>query len=262
MKKFILTESQIKYLKEYINQLQIPFEEFGDEYGKENYDYYLDYLEEVGTYGVLPPSDMSKAELYEEFRNHMYDVFHFLLTLRINRFLDENPQYYTGNKKEYKNLYGNALLAKITDEGLDKLANHYFDFKKIINSLTFNEKGLIYVERVISVNIPIKERPSKKTFHYFKKGYKTLGTHWTWKQGGAEEFRKTDYFEEKQNCFIFKGFVDPKSVDIDGTLRANNSFPNECELTLKRNEPIQINEIIWLEENKKLPLHQPIIVKA
>lgn len=261
-KKIILKENQINVLKEYFNQLQIPFEEFGDENGKENYDYYLDYLEEVGTYGELPPSDMSKLELYEEFRIRMFNMFSFLSTLEIKKFLDENPQYYTGTKKEYKNLYGNALLAKITDEGLDKLANHYFDVKKIINSLTFNEKGLIYVERVISVNFPLKERPSEKTFHYFKKAHKTFGTYWTWKKGGAEEFRKTDYFKEKQNCFIFKGFVDPKSVNVDGTLKANNTYPNECELTLKRNEPIQINEIIWLEEYKKLPLQHPIIVKT
>ena len=44
MKKFILTENQIKYLKEHIRQLQIPFEEFGDEYGKEPYDYYMDFI--------------------------------------------------------------------------------------------------------------------------------------------------------------------------------------------------------------------------
>lgn len=261
-KKIILKEKQINVLKEYFNQLQIPFEEFGDENGKENYDYYLDYLEEVGTYGELPPSNMSKINLYEELDNRIFSLFNFLSTLEIINFIKKNPQYYTGTKKEIKSLYGNKLLAKITDEGLKILAKQLFDTRTFINSLTFNEKGLIYVERVISVNFPLKERPSEKTFHYFKKAHKTFGTYWTWKKGGAEEFRKTDYFKEKQNCFIFKGFVDPKSINVDGTLRANNSYPNECELTLKRNEPIQINEIIWLEENKKLPLNQPIIVQT
>ena len=262
MKKFILTESQIKYLKEYINQLQIPFNEFGDENGKENYDYYLDFIENVGKYGELPPSTITKQELVHKLNDRIFTIFDNFSSLELVKFINQNQQYYLGDINEINHLMSNQLLNQISDEGLTKLVNQTFNTEKFVDSLTFNEKGLIYVERVISVNFPLKERPSKKTFTYFNHQFRHFGKYWTWKKGGGETFSKSIYYKEKQNSFIFKGFVDPKSIDIDGTLRANGVYPDEHELTLHWCEPIQINEIIWLEEYKKLPLHQPIIVQT
>ena len=142
-KNIILTEGQMKLIKEYINQLQIPFEEFGDENGKENYDYYLDYIEEVGQYGTLPPSTISKEDMIKDYKERLFHVYHDIN--EVEEFIMNNPQYYQGDLSDIGQSSQYMLLSKLTREGYYKLVDSCFDVENIVNQFILNENGLIYV---------------------------------------------------------------------------------------------------------------------
>lgn len=59
-----LTESQLLTLKEYHTQTSFNFDDEGNGfYGKHNWEHFVDYLEGMGKYGTLPPSDCSYRDL-------------------------------------------------------------------------------------------------------------------------------------------------------------------------------------------------------
>ena len=247
MTKFILTENQINVLKEYINQLQIPFEEFGDEYGKENYDYYLDYIEKISKPGTLPNFNSDYNTIYKTLTNSITfrNVEAYVNSVSINDFKKINSQ------KELVSFF----------------EKYFFKIDDFLNQIQFTKNGLIYVERIVSIDFLVKGNTggfirNKEIYDTLLKKYKNIGTHWSYLKGGADDFSKNDDYNFSFNSFVFKGFVSPKDVDWSCSLFYNVQFPNEHELNINENAVIQINEIIWLEKNKKLPLHQPIIVKA
>lgn len=291
MKKFILTENQINVLKEYINQLQIPFEEFGDEYGKEPYDYYMDFIEEVGEKGTLPPSNTKMTDILE---NIIYSdiLFNVLVTFidmggslfdyGMIEFIENNPNCFeieiTEDDIDNKNEYW--FLKSLTKNGLYKFFISAFGtiYQNLLSKLTFNENDLIYIERVVSIPFYPKYRPTTKSYltqqqfdnetrqHAYgnmKTNYSNFGTHWSWKHGGATDFSRNSDFERKTSALIFKGLVNPNGVDWEDTiLNSMINYQYEHELTLKYHTNVQINEIEWLGGGANLPLHQPIIVKA
>ena len=267
-KKVILKENQINVLKEYFNQLQIPFEEFGDENGKENYDYYIDYLEKIGKYGTLPPSNISKEKIskcfeYEisnyDFSNYDSDYFDYLL----KQYKTDCPSLYDIDESELQDIDDDYLFEYLTPEGHVELYNDLAENGYFYETFDVNENGLIYVERVVSLDFdPKSEKSSERTYYNLKRDYDYIGTHWSYLKGGAEDFSHSGDFLRKQTSFIFKGYVSPKSIDFRNTVGNNLYYPEEHELTIENAEPIQINEIIWCKTNQKLPLQQPIIIKA
>ena len=175
MKKFILTESQIKYLKEHIRQLHIPFEEFGgDERGKVPYEYYMDYIESIGQYGTLKPKPFDKKNALEE----MEESITYLINMFAAQwdfysdnesFIKDNiikhPEYFKDVNK-FKNFYYNTTDTNqsmniqdfnnffcasndLTDIG----KKAYFIFyagddcfiSELLDDFDFNEKGQVYV---------------------------------------------------------------------------------------------------------------------
>jgi len=314
-KKIILKENQINVLKEYINQLQIPFEEFGDEYGKEPYDYYMDFIEEVSEKGTLPPSNITIYDILKYiinqdgfflcvfntlYNNQDYELFadniFYLMENEpycFNRkFTQQEITFYENNfEKQYEkilNCFTKKGLYRLFEKSFGSLLVNEKKFKNnelkgnegLLNKLIINENGLIYVERVVSIPFNPKYHPKyaygygydksssdslkrHKAYYQMKHFFSHFGTCWTWLKNGGENFAKSDFFTEKDSSLVFKGFVNPKDVNWASTLiNSLVEYTDEYELTINEGADIQINEIIWLEENKKLPLHQPIIVKA
>ena len=69
-KQIILTESQLLKLKEYHDQQVFNFDDNGNAYFKKNnWEHYIDYLEEIGTYGTLPASNWDKYDVSNAIEN-------------------------------------------------------------------------------------------------------------------------------------------------------------------------------------------------
>jgi hypothetical protein len=63
-KKIIVNENQLLVLKEYHNQLVFNFDKEGNPYyKKDNWQNYVDFLEEIGYYGTLPASEWSRDDI-------------------------------------------------------------------------------------------------------------------------------------------------------------------------------------------------------
>jgi hypothetical protein len=64
-KKVIVNESQLLALKEYHDQLVFNFDDEGNPYYKKNnWEHYVDFLEEIGKPGTLPQSQWGEDEIY------------------------------------------------------------------------------------------------------------------------------------------------------------------------------------------------------
>lgn len=69
-KKIIISESQLLVLKEYHDQQVFNFDDNGNAYfRKNNWEHYIDYLEEIGTYGILPASNWDKYDVSNAIEN-------------------------------------------------------------------------------------------------------------------------------------------------------------------------------------------------
>jgi hypothetical protein len=74
-KKVIMVESQLLLLKEYHAQQVFNFDDSGNAYfEKNNWQHYIDYLEEIGTYGMLPASQWDKAYVSKAIENAKENV--------------------------------------------------------------------------------------------------------------------------------------------------------------------------------------------
>ena len=64
-KKVLIDENHLKLLKEYHNQQVFNFDTNGNAYFKKNnWEHYVDYLENIGNYGILPPSEWDKEDIW------------------------------------------------------------------------------------------------------------------------------------------------------------------------------------------------------
>lgn len=266
-KSIILTEEQIKLLKEYRNELNIPFEEYGG--GKQMYEHYLDYLEKIGTYGELPPSNM---------KNISRMVYRMLEGKKPSDFIDDydrisqimswvltsaDYESYFINPEEAQNCCEEELCEEmLTEEGnLEVLMSALCD-EGFPDKLIINDKGLIYIERVIGVDDILS---NKDIYYEYVDQWKNLGECWSWAKGGAISFG-SDNVSKNYDWFILHGWVRPEDVDWDTTIRCNaDCLYYERELRLNYNAPIQIDRIECKGTNINgcnLPLKKPIILHA
>jgi len=106
------------------------------------------------------------------------------------------------------------------------------------------ERGLIKIERVIDITSS------------FAKYKGNIGKYWTFIEGAGDSYGASSY----KNNITICALVDPKDVDWGETMAANLSDPDECELTLNEDAPIQITKI--LDVNRKLIIEKNILYKA
>lgn len=287
-KKIYISEEAIKTLYEDYRQLKIPFKnDSGKGYDyKENYELFIDWLESIGKYGRLEPytGDESYEEMidnliepaYVEYMNEwdadaavfifIFDCMfadarndgtiedYFILPDEIINNADE-----IGNLSDELNLDGNISDAYdyLTDEGKKIFREESFEeFKNIVYNgpyyLELDDRGLIYVEREISVpdifNTQYDKKTSPEEDDYFKlltKIYKGIGNCWSWKREGGEAYNAHCFGDIKTDFVVLKGWVSPESVNWVDTMQINVQMSNEeNELRLHKGAIVEVDEII------------------
>lgn len=107
------------------------------------------------------------------------------------------------------------------------------------------ERGLIKIERVISLDSS------------FSKYKGNIGIYWTYIEGMGDSHGAVG---SSRNNITICALVDPKDVNWEETIAANIIDPDEYELTLNEDAPIQITTI--LDKDRKEIYKKNILYKA
>ena len=267
-----------KRILEYRNQLNIPFEEFGG--GKQSYEHYLDYLENIGTFGQLPPSKLSvedamaQAIPYANASNHIGEdlVYEFCqMVVNSSTLSNEQKQDYFNNFEyvctQINDNFQNPDLdfeRDLTNDGKQAYFEYYYE-NGFPDDLTINDNGLIYIERSIQLRDMASPYSNRDIYPNYSQRYKNLGVCWSWAEGGGSDFADDNLDANSSPIFILQGWVRPEDVDWPSTIELNSDVLGfERELRLKKDAPIQLERIYWENITKliPLPLKNSIIVRA
>ena len=280
-KKIYIKENQLNLLKEYRNQLTIPFDGVN---GKYNYEHFIDYLENIGTYGVLEQT--SKPKINDFVDDNIIKSFNFYLEEMDEDFNDKFIDFIKSKSNNLNNIfsipnyteyiedeyYDDLMDYYLSDYGKQEWKNYLFDiFEDEIYYWGFperikqNERGLIIIERAITVpdllnkSYSIYGERNNDFYNFLNKRYDDgIGCYWSWYEG--KPYCGGSY--DKSQTIYLKGCVDPINVDWDETIaKQAYSLNEEMEIKIKPQSPIEISEIITTN-GKHLPLKKPIIVKA
>lgn len=276
-----------RVLREYHKgqQLMLPFDGNDEPY---NYMQFIEYIENIGTYGTIN----KPAKSFEECINnpellekcgiaslHMNPWNGFDAWL-VNNFLKSiEDEYGTGIYSEefspadtYE--YDDSLFENMPDEEfLNIFKNRKLISQELIkrgrealrifyNDCTTNELGQIYCERVIDLP-KLLERFSVNGQDFYQtvsKEFSGIGDCWTWSNGAGESYNTM--IINGTNVSL-KGWVNPENVDWEACIELENM--DEYELRLYSNIPVQIDEIEVIEGNnrgKRLPLKGSIVVRT
>jgi hypothetical protein len=278
-------------IKEYHKgqQLILPFDGNDEPY---NYMQFIEWLEEVGKYGKLPSApnglndvfenteilrDMGISSFYygtgEEFdADGYYDFMCDFIKMNgegvlvdgynADRILDEigcvedTASFLT---KEGVELWKNAIIEK---------GRQWSQWWKN-SSLTVNENGLIYCERMIGLEPIMKRYHAPEEFNnqdYYqmlKSDYSGIGECWSYARGGGRIY--FDYYGTQE--VLLKGWVSPSDVDWGSTVSLDSM--NEEELRLGYNATVQIDSIeIWTNDEDgnygkhNLPLKGSLLISV
>ena len=281
-KTIFINENQLNILKEYRNQLILPFD--GDD-RKMNYEHFVDWLEEIGTYGKLPQStaniesliENNTQEAYESFINwedSTYDSFFDFMNICIDKQEDIYSLFDVDTEsideilesKDYWQLYD--YLNNVGEQEFEKFRKDNFNqlLEDFIGMYQINDRGLLYVERAIE--IPMITDKTFKTYsgvkndlyNFLQDNYGNhIGQYWSWYRGKVQS---SGGYYSKTNNILICGYVAPESVDWEETIaKQAYGLRDEKEIFINYNEPIEITNI-KVGNNKSLPLNGPIIVKA
>ena len=305
-KKITLTENQLLILKEYYNQTTFNFDKEGNAYFKKNnWQLYIDYLEEIGKYGTLPRSEWGYNEIVESIRaeqniitpnesdiyesdyadmfakltyeslfedDDVYDVFEPTVADMLTSFKnEENPTTYnelynfledkdileSTSEFEYMHtIYGSNKFQEMVNEAFTSEADDLAD------CLTINERGLVYMEREITMpkfdSPEFKSGRYKDYFKHLMDSYYGIGECFTWQKNNGEAYCG-NHFEGGTTHVTLKCWVDPKDINWFETVYRN------C-YTLKDEAEIYINytdakiELFEVDINGRNALQHPIIV--
>lgn len=221
-----------KVLLEYSNEPRLPFD--GGKFGKKNEsEQFLDWLEDFGKYGELPPSNMT----FEEGVKSGYDV---ALKWFIDNGLicpfeeaheDETPEEYYWNK--FRNLLR---------------SNGFLRGSATWKGPQFDDRGLMYVERAIKLPFEVNDESNQNIYSNLVKSYQNnIGGCWTWFKGGANAYCAT----AKGTTVIFKGYIRLEDIDWVETDYINGYDMNgEREIRVKPNAKIELFDV---DTNFKIP---------
>lgn len=296
-KTIYLNERQIKLLKEYHGDLNIPFNHPDQPYDpKLNYEHFIDFLEDIGKYGTLEPSGMDEYEINRmiahDSRNvtvkecdsfadlSEYNELEYAFSEFVDEYgINEEMFYKNGDKivrdvswcNRYDELDILGIYYSFTEDNEKLFDNIFSDIlsKKISSNinLTVDKRGLIYVERMISMpNALLNNIESQNYEDYYRllsDTYNSIGECWSFDKGSAEAYC-ANYYGKDNTYITLKGYVSPTSVNWMGTYSLNFVNPEEFELRLNNDCIVEIDEITTTINGKgvKLPLKGPILVHA
>lgn len=89
-KKIALTEAQLKILKEYRNQTVFNFDDEGNPYfAKDNWQHFIDFLEDIGDYGYLPNSGYKMEDIEKIVKDNYDEAYSYKTQFDYNEEDDE-----------------------------------------------------------------------------------------------------------------------------------------------------------------------------
>ena len=143
--------------------------------------------------------------------------------------------------KPLSEYYGNALNTayKWACESVDGVERYGFVYFKhnfvvdVLNNLTFNKRGLIYVERSIDLDI-------SKGFDNLQ--FKSIGECWSWKKGNARSYCSDYSLHDNNICqIIICGYVHPNSIDWIETIYINSyKMKGETEIRMNNDALVEV----------------------
>ena len=202
-----------------------------------------------------------KDYIIESHQSYVDDFIDFLLKNSKEGELKHNSKSYYDYFNEC-NPFNNQKFSQNIDAtvyGEDYCEEHELDsvyddkenfikyIKDIVDEqLTLNfDHNLIKIERVISLDSS------------FSKYKGNIGVYWTYVEGMGDSHGAVG---NSRNNITICALVDPKDVNWGETIAANVIDPDEYELTLNEDAPIQITKI--LDVNRKLIIEKNILYKA
>ena len=257
---------------------------------KYNYEHYIDWLEEIGKYGTLESSGINKRQLWNYIEDNSQEAFNIFsedcedsyylddISCGVNALFnygeDWRREYFILPEEMYEdpdfdisdfiNEYNidiedlDSVEKMLTDEGCEELKKWmYENFKSryedngIPHNLIVNERGLIYIEREISipdtlstkVYVNDEERNKDNYFALLRKWYNGLGNCWSWNKGHGEAYCAGHY--DNADYILLQGWVDPRDVNWAETLARNSwSLNEEDELFINSEVIVEVDKII------------------
>lgn len=131
-KKIKLTENQLLLLKEYHGQTVFNFDNEGNAYfEKNNWENYVDFLEEIGSPGTLPPSEWGETDIsaaIEEAKENIdYNTDDVEQGDRENAFIELAVDTFIYERYEKEDIYETYFLELFWDYEQFKENNNYYD---------------------------------------------------------------------------------------------------------------------------------------
>ena len=278
-KKIIVNENQLLALKEYHDQLAFNFDENGNAYFKKNnWEHYVDFLEDIGKPGTLPSSEWGMQEIqnavneelekvdYQNDELNEYDYVNAFLELVYetfiyehnkmdeifeNNFLEKFNGFYEFEKEN--NYYDRSQTIKkylqektdvfddpynldnfLTPFGYNEYQGHlqeafteHFEEYDMLSSMIINDRGLIYIERNITIpnfNSPefnFNKNLYKTYYNYLKDKFYDLGNCFSWGEDCGEAYNGGSFGQGKTSELKIKCWVDPKDINWETTVYRN-----------------------------------------
>lgn len=273
IKKIYIKESQLNELRQ---QLTLPFD--GNP-TKMIYEHFIDWLESIGHYGMLPKSKFDFYDLVDstiqsktdEIVNMCFDnmdlmneaipyLLENLSVEDIENMLDIDDDFERNDMAEnIKNNYdAEALISNINVYGEQQLRNLLPNYiEDIINENEFNvkinDRNLVEIERVIE--IPKLTSKQGDFYKELQNKYKGIGNFWSFENGDSYHSQYSG-----DNIGII-ALVDPSQIDMIRTIYCSiYDLHYEKEIYIPNGE-VEI-VAITTDDGKKLPLKNHIIVKV
>ena len=273
VKKIYIKESQLNELRQ---QLTLPFD--GNP-TKMIYEHFIDWLESIGHYGMLPKSKFDFYDLVDstiqsktdEIVNMCFDnmdlmneaipyLLENLSVEDIENMLDIDDDFERNSMAEnIKNNYdAEALISNINVYGEQQLRNLLPNYiEDIINENEFNvkinDRNLVEIERVIE--IPKLTSKQGDFYKELQNKYKGIGNFWSFENGDSYHSQYSG-----DNIGII-ALVDPSQIDMIRTIYCSiYDLHYEKEIYIPNGE-VEI-VAITTDDGKKFPLKNHIIVKV
>ena len=145
-------------------------------------------------------------------------------------------------------VYGEDYCEEHNIDSVEDDEENFIEYIKniVADQLTLElERGLIKIERVISLDSS------------FSKYKGNIGIYWTYIEGMGDSHGAVG---SSRNNITICALVDPKDVNWEETIAANIIDPDEYELTLEEDAPIQI--ITILDKDRKEIYKKDLLYKA
>lgn len=327
-KKIIINENQLLALKEYHDQLAFNFDEDGNAYfEKNNWEHYVDFLEDIGKPGTLPSSEWGIQEIqdavdeelekisydgddlneydyenaflelvFETFiykHNKMDEIFEDDFLEKFNGFyeFEKENNYYDRSQtiekylREKTDVFDDPynLDDFLTPFGYNEYRGHlreafteHFEEYDMLSSMIINDRGLIYIERNITIpnfNSPefnLNKNLYKTYYNYLKDKFYDLGNCFTWGENCGEAYNGSSFGQGKTSELRIKCWVDPKDINWASTVYRNcYSLNYEKEVYIdKTGAKIEVFDVVLMNGNvngqnvsSKSLIKTPIIVE-